>query len=247
MTNARSYLQNVAKGAARPGKIAIVSFSMGGATAWNFTRSLGTGVVAGIIGIDSCTDLSWDRGTDQNHWKGATAASGGTVSVVKSTGGFASYMVGWTIPRPTGNVTITAFTSSTQVSVSPPLPTPITAGEILNLIPPDGAGLFYQNINQAYGGNGAEPDGVMNDAAWNAIKGTRDPSLMVDTRSWMLDIPWFASYGEQDIFTGGSTQQKKLGNKLHTVKYSIDTAGVHGGIYCKPEDLISFLDGLDWG
>jgi pimeloyl-ACP methyl ester carboxylesterase len=252
LTAARTWLQDSTKGAARPGRFAILCFSMGGAAAWNLARNLGTPTpVAGIISIDAATDLSWVRGTDQGHWKNFTVAAGTTTTIIRSSAAFfQSYMVGWQFSYPygTGNLTarISAYTSSTQVSVTPPTQGVIANGVQPIVTPADGAGIFYQNINQAYGGNGADPDGVMNDAAWNAIKGTRDPALMVDTRSWMLDIPWFSSYGELDTFIGGSPQQKKLGNKLHYTNYSIDSAGIHGGIYVKAEDLITFLNGLDW-
>lgn len=112
----------------------------------------------------------------------------------------------------------------------------------------DARGIFYQSINYAYGGNGGNPDSIVNDTSWNTIKVNRDPAaIMAQTN--LRDIPALVHYGDADIIIGASSDSgdriDAAITPLTNLTLKLQPQGGHAN-YLMPSVYVEFFNSLTW-
>jgi pimeloyl-ACP methyl ester carboxylesterase len=112
----------------------------------------------------------------------------------------------------------------------------------------DWTGTFYSSVNLAYGGNGADPDGVFNDAAFFAAKASRDPATIM-TQAGFKDLGVLVHYGDADLIIGAQTTSgDRIADAIAPLtnkQVYVQPGGGHNN-YLKPEVYVDFFNSLNW-
>lgn len=254
LVDATTWLLSPTGGGARPGKVAIMGFSMGGTSTFGLVKALGRTNVAGVVLVEPVVDLSWQRGTDANHLVLGVLAGGShsstltaTTNVFLPTDVAQRRIVSFDL-SPFSPHYITHYTSPTQVTVTPPFSPAKAGGTGFIVISEEFSGFHYDSINLAYlnDAHNPNPGSTVNDARWAVIAAEHDPMRILD---FLIDVPTRIYINSPDYLVGchlTPSRQEVFLNRLSNGSLVTFPDGAHNVFHLPGVEVAEWLDGLDW-